>query len=81
MSQIAASQIGGCANFLATFDLFDHDGTGCLGLVKHLTMQAVDAFVRVDLSGGMDRLHRALMGAGLTRIAALMVPFEPVEHP
>ena len=51
------------------------------GLVQHLTMQAVHAFVRVDLAGGMDRLDRAFIGAGLARRAALLIPLEPVKHP
>ena len=62
------------------FQLADNDGTFVLGLVEHLTMQAGDALVRIDLTGGVDRLNGAFVGAGLTGAAAIGIAAQPVEH-
>ena len=43
-------------------------------------MQAVDAFIGVDLAGRVDRLNRAFVGTGLARAAAFLVAPQPVEH-
>ena len=68
------------AIFFPSLHLFNDNGTSCFGLVEHLTMQAIDAFVRINLTRWMDRLYRALVGAGLAWIAAFLIALEPVEH-
>src|SRR5690606_14580919 len=50
--------------------LLDHDRAHRLGLVENLAMQAVDALVRVDLTGLVDRLNGALIGAALAGVSA-----------
>ena len=50
-------------------------------VVQFLAMHAVDALIDVDMSLGMDRLHRAFFGAALARRAAFRPAFQPFEHP
>ena len=66
---------------LAPLHLLDDNGANGFGLVQHLTMQTVYAFVRVDFPCRMNGLHRALVRAGLTGAATFLVAFQPVEHP
>src|SRR5690606_42064947 len=68
------------AHGVAALHLLDDDRADRLRLVKNLTVQAVHAFVRVDLSRWVDRLNGALVGAGLARMAAFTVALEPIEH-
>ena len=49
-------------------------------VIQHLAVQALDAFVGIDVPFGMDGLHRALVAAALARVAAFAVTPEPVEH-
>jgi hypothetical protein len=69
------------ASFARAFSFLITTGQVVFGLVENLTMQAVDAFVRVDLARRVDRLHRALVGAGLAGISAFVIALQPVEHP
>ena len=41
-------------------------------VVEHLAVQAVDAFVGIDVAFGVDRLDRALIAAALARTAAFL---------
>ena len=65
----------------AALGLFNHNWADGFGLIEHLTMQAVDAFVRVNLAGWMNRLYWALVRAGLAWAAAFLVALQPVKHP
>ena len=49
-------------------------------VVKDLAMQAVNALVRVDLAGRMDRLDGAVHRAGLAGPAAFPAADQPLEH-
>lgn len=44
-------------------------------------MQALVTFVRVDMTFRMNGLNHAFIGASQARIAALLVPLQPVERP
>ena len=44
-------------------------------------MQALVAFVRVDMAFWMNRLDHALIGAAQARITALLVALQPVKCP
>ena len=43
-------------------------------------MKALQAFVRINIAFGMDRLHHAFIGATLAGIATLSVALEPIKH-
>ena len=60
--------------------MLDDFGALGLGLVENLTVQAVHAFIGVDLAGRVDRIDRAFVGAGVAGRAAHLIALEPVEH-
>ena len=41
-----------------------------LVVVEHLAVEALNAFVRVDIALGVNRLHRAIVGAALAGVCA-----------
>ena len=49
-------------------------------VVEGLALQAVDAFVGIDLAGRMNRLHRTALLADPAFPAALGMPLQPPEH-
>ena len=63
-----------------SFVTFDDNGAFRVVLIQHLTVQTGQTFVRVDLTGRVDRLNEAFIGTGLTRRPALFVTFQPVKH-
>ena len=52
-----------------------------LVVVEHLAVEALNAFVRVDIALGVNRLHRAIVGATLAGVAAHRIAAQPVKHP
>ena len=58
----------------------DHVRAALVVVVQLLAMHAVDALVDIDLPLGMDRLHRAFLGAALARRAAFGPALQPLEH-
>ena len=49
-------------------------------VIDDLAVQAIDAFVLVDIAVRMNRLDRAAMFAHVALDTALMTALEPVEH-
>src|SRR5271157_4053868 len=60
-------------DLLAFETALNHYRTKLVVVVEHLAMQALDAFVRVDVPLRMDRLHGAFVAAALTGVPALAI--------
>jgi hypothetical protein len=58
----------------------DHHGAFLVVVIKHLAMEALNAFVGIDVSFRMDRLHRTFVSASLAGNAAFPIAPEPVEQ-
>src|SRR5690606_14989603 len=69
----------GC-KLLAPEPLLDLCRAAVLVPVEILAVHAPDALVRVDVTVGVDALHRAFLGAALAGGAALRMPLEPGEE-
>src|SRR5690554_3622860 len=65
---------------LALFALHHHGRTLAVVVVGDLAVQAVVAFVGIDVSLGMNRLDMTLVGTDLAGLAALFMPTQPVEQ-
>src|SRR5579875_549724 len=66
-----------------TFSLqppLNHDRAQLIVMVKHLTMQTLDALIGIDVPFGMNGLHRAFIPTALTGVAAFAIAAQPVEY-
>jgi hypothetical protein len=66
--------------FLSLQSTLDHHRAQLIVVIEHLTVQTLDAFVRIDVAFGMDGLHWAFVAAALARVAAFAIAPQPVEH-
>ena len=72
----------GARRLLAFLAQLDERHALAVVVVGDLAVEAVVALVGIDLAGGADRAHLALVGAGLAGAAALLAAAQPpVEYP
>ena len=61
--------------------LLDHWRTFVVIVVQSLAMQALEAFVRIDVAFRMYGLNHAFTGTTLTGITAFAIATQPFVHP
>ena len=49
-------------------------------MIQHLTIQALNTFVFVDIAFGEDGFHRTILRAFLAGVAAFLVALQPVKQ-